>query len=138
MTRFPSLLQLSDSLDLSCLVVAQEKDLSLLLSSGSLKGGGRFTALVLCKFREKKELSRQSKLWLRKGIRFCRSSTTQFLLFSMTSSVCCYQGYVDCVCCIIYCFLLQSQTVAGKVQGLSFWVCIGYLFTFGFFLKSYC
>ena len=55
MTCFPSLLQLSDTLDLSSVVVvAQEKHLSLLLSSGSLKGGGRFTVLTaLCKVRER-------------------------------------------------------------------------------------
>ena len=122
MTSFPSLLQLSDTLDLSSLVVAQGKHLSLLLSSGSLRGGGRFTTLiVLCKVRERKELSMQSKLFLRKGIRLCRSSSPLFVLVSLTGSVCCYQGYGDCVCCIIYCFLHQSQTVAGKAQSLSFW-----------------
>ena len=99
MTSFPSLLQLSDTLDLSSLVVAQGKHLSLLLSSGSLRGGGRSTTLVvLCDVRERKELSMQSKFWLRKAIRLCGSSSPLFVLVSTTGSVCCYQGYVDCVC----------------------------------------
>ena len=113
MTSFSSLLQLSDTLDLSSLVVAQGKHLSLLLSSGSLRGGGRSTTFVaLCKVRERKELSMQSKFWLRKGIRLCRASSPLFVRASVVTRA----TWIVCVC-----FLLQSQTMSGKLQGLSLW-----------------
>ena len=113
MKSFPSFLQLSDTLDLSSLVVAQGKHLSLLLSSGSLRGGGKSTTfVVLCKVKERKELSMQPKFWLRKGIRLCRSSSPLFVWASVVTRA----TWIVCVC-----FLLQSQTMSGKVQGLSLW-----------------
>ena len=114
MSCFPSLLQLSDTPDLSSLVVGYGKHLSLLLSSGSLKGGGRFTALiVMWKVRERKELSMQSKLWLRKGTRYV-ALPVLYLYWCLwpVASVVTRATWIVCVC-----FLLQSQIMSGKEQG---------------------
>lgn len=49
----------------------------------------------------------------------CSSSRLLFSLVAMTCSLFCYQGWVHCFSCFIYCFLLRSHTVSGKLQGLS-------------------
>ena len=40
----------------------------------------------------------------------------------MTCSFLCYQSLGHCFCCIIYSFVLQSQTTSGKLQAFSLWL----------------
>ena len=49
----------------------------------------------------------------------CSSFRALFLLVHMTCRFYFYQGYGYSSCCVIYCFVLQSQTSFREEQGLS-------------------
>ena len=49
---------------------------------------------------------------------YCGTFRPLFSLVPTNCGFCCYEDKANCVCCIIVCLALQSQTVSGKVQGL--------------------